>query len=185
MGQNPAGRVGARHGPQQLAGVNRNTVWHPLGNAQILHGAAGIIQQDQIELFILDAAEQRLDIFNGRLCLAQRLAGDALFQGIIAAVRHDGRYQMGAFGADAIYLRQLLRLSLHNLAEITKMLDQAVCQFIGIHARDGKVQQIFQRFMLRQALQAVALHAGLHPCAVVFVRVARCHFFSSPIFTFY
>ena len=52
----------------------------PSGNAQILHGAAGIIQQDQIELFILDTAEQRLDIFNGRLCLAQRLAGDALFK---------------------------------------------------------------------------------------------------------
>ena len=79
MGQNPAGRVGARHGPQQLAGVHRNTVWYAFGNAQILHGAAGIIQQDQIELFILDAAEQRLDICNGRLRLAQRLAGDALF----------------------------------------------------------------------------------------------------------
>ena len=71
MGQNPAGRVGARHGPQQLAGVHRNTVWYAFGNAQILHGAAGIIQQDQIKLFILDAAEQRLDIFNGRFCLAQ------------------------------------------------------------------------------------------------------------------
>ena len=92
---------------------------------------------------------------------------------------------MGAFGANAIYLRQFLRLSLHNLAEITEMFDQAVCQFIGIHARDGKVQQIFQRFMLRQAFQAVALHAGLHPRAVVFVQVARCHFFSSPVFTFY
>ena len=79
MGQNSAGRVGARHGPQQLAGVNRNAVWHPLGNAQVLHRAAGIVQQDQIKLFILDAAEQRLDICNGRLCLAQRLAGDALF----------------------------------------------------------------------------------------------------------
>ena len=56
------------------------------------------------------------------------------------------------------------------------MLDQAVRQLIGIHARDGKVQQIFQRFMLCQALQAVAFHAGLHPRTVVFVKVARCHF---------
>ena len=50
---------------------------------------------------------------------------------------------------------------------------------------EGETQQIFQRFMLRQAFQAVALHAGLHPRAVVFVQVARCHFFSSPVFTFY
>ena len=87
---------------------------------------------------------------------------------------------MGAFRADALYLCQFLRLSLHNLAEITEMLDQAVRQLIGIHARDGKVQQLFQRFMLCQTFQTIALNTGLHPRTVVFVKVARCHFFLIP-----
>ena len=38
---------------------------------------------------------------------------------------------------------------------------------VGVFARDGKKQQIFQRLVLGQAFQAVALDAGLHAGAVV------------------
>ena len=42
--QNAAGRVGAGHGAQQLAGVHGHAVGNALGNAQVLHRAAGVVQ---------------------------------------------------------------------------------------------------------------------------------------------
>ncbi len=68
------------------------------------------------------------------------------------------------------------------------MLDQAVCQRIGILPRNGKEQKMFQGFMLRKAFQTIAFHPRLHPGPMCLMQRLRffglCHVASFPSLCF-
>ena len=151
-------------------------------SAQILHRSAGVVQQNQIQLLILHAAEQGFHVLNGRLGLVKSLAGLALFQLVVPAERHNCGNQPRTLGADPLDLHQFVGFGLHHLAEIPKVVDEPMGQFVGVCPRDRQKQQVFQRLMLGQAVQTVAVNALLHPGAVVRVEIFLCHFFTSHLY---
>ena len=189
VGQDGGGGVGAQHIPQQLAGIDADVVRHTLGGFQVVERMAGIVHQNNVQHFVLQAEEQRLDVLNGVGSGVQCSLLFALFHGIIAAKLHNVGDQLGAARADALHLHQLLRRGFHHAAKTAEMVDQPVRQGIRILARNGQVQHIFQHFVFGQAFHAVVRHTLLHAGTMILVNrplFAVCHGSTSflPLYVF-
>ena len=126
-----------------------------------------VVHGDQVQRLLLEAEKQRPDVLDGLLGLFQADAAAPLVQAVVPGKAQHPVDQPGAGRADALHLGKLLLAGFQHGTEAAEPLDQRMGDGVGVFARDGKKQQIFQRLVLGQAFQAVALDAGLHAGAVV------------------
>ena len=152
MRQHNTGTLAGNGIPQQLMGIKLHAVGNARCNVNFFERDIIVIHGDHIKLFPLGVAEQRADILTAHLSVAQL---NRVFLVLLDLVKAgnipEGMQQSCAGGANALHLHQFFLAGIQHLAKSAKMLDQAVSQGVGIPARNGKVQKIFQHLMRGKA----------------------------------
>ena len=78
-------------------------------------------------------------------------------------------------GADALHGAQFFLAGLQHGGKVPEPLQQVICDLVGIPLSIGRIQDIFQNFMVGQTVQPVVLHPLPHALAVPLMPFVFCH----------
>ena len=78
-------------------------------------------------------------------------------------------------GADALHGAQFFLAGLQHRGKVPEPLQQVIRDLVGIPLSIGRIQDIFQHFMVGQTVQPVVLHPLPHALAVPLMPFVFCH----------
>lgn len=85
------------------------------------------------------------------------------------------RLQSCRGGADALHGAQFFLAGLQHRGKVPEPLQQVIRDLVGIPLSIGRIQDIFQHFMVGQTVQPVVLHPLPHALAVPLMPFVFCH----------